>query len=83
MPPIDTRPHVEAFKCWLQAAPCASGRPYQRPTIAGTLGTLRRFFQRVFDEGAMRLIGFGTVQIAQDGVRMNGNQFHFILVTPE
>jgi len=40
-----TRPHVEAFKCWLQTAPCASGRPYERPTIAGTLGTLRRFFQ--------------------------------------
>ncbi len=40
-----TRPHIEAFKRWLQAAPCASGRPYQRPTIAGTLGTLRRFFQ--------------------------------------
>jgi site-specific recombinase XerD len=37
------RPHVEAFKGWLHNTPCASGKPYQRPTIAGTLGTLRSF----------------------------------------
>ena len=46
-----TRGHIEDFKRWLQATPCASGRPYQRPTIAGTLGTLRRFFQTLQEWG--------------------------------
>ncbi len=38
-----TRWHIEAFKRWLHMTPCAHGRSYQRPTIAGTLGTLRQF----------------------------------------
>jgi site-specific recombinase XerD len=38
-----TRSQIEAFKRWLHVTPCASGHPYHRPTIAGTLGTLRHF----------------------------------------
>ena len=46
-----TRSHVEAFKRWLHTTPCSGGKPYQRPTIAGTLGTLRRFFQTIQEWG--------------------------------
>ena len=31
--------------------PGLSGKPYQRPTIAGTLGTLHRFFQTIQEWG--------------------------------
>ena len=46
-----TRPHVEAFKRWLHTTPCTSGKPYQRPTIASTLGTVRRFLQTIQEWG--------------------------------
>jgi hypothetical protein len=36
---------------WLHVTPCASGQPYQRPTIAGTLGILRRFLQTLDEWG--------------------------------
>lgn len=46
-----TRPHIEAFKRWLHITPCASGQPYHRPTIAGTLGSLRQFLQTIQEWG--------------------------------
>lgn len=46
-----TRPQIEAFKRWLHTTPCTSGKPYQRPTIAGTLGTVRRFLQTIQEWG--------------------------------
>jgi len=45
------RSHIEAFKRWLHSTPCSHGKPYQRPTIAGTLGTLRRFLQTIQEWG--------------------------------
>jgi site-specific recombinase XerD len=59
-----TRPHIEAFKQWLHTTLCASGRPYQRPTIAGTLGILRHFLQTLqewgWPEAPMRVLVFAS-----------------------
>ena len=49
--PALTRLHIEDFKQWLATTTCASGQPYQRATIAGTLGTLRLFIQALHEWG--------------------------------
>ena len=45
------RPHIEAFTRWLHTAPSASGRPLQRPTVAGTLSGLGQFFHALQEWG--------------------------------
>ena len=42
-----TRPHIEAFKLWLQNAPCVTGNLYHRQTIKTNLSVLRCFFQAI------------------------------------
>lgn len=46
-----TRAQIEAFKLWLHDTPCATGRPYHRHTIKGTLSALRCFFQAIQEWG--------------------------------
>jgi site-specific recombinase XerD len=46
-----TRPQIEAFKLWLQETRCATGKPYHRHTIKGTLSALRCFFQALQEWG--------------------------------
>jgi site-specific recombinase XerD len=65
-----SRPQIEAFKTWLHTTPCASGQPYQRPTIAGTLGILRRFLQTLeewgWPEAPTRILVFASDRPALD-----------------
>jgi len=60
--PHITRSHIEAFKLWLQDVPCASGQPYHRHTIQGTLSAVRCFFQALqewdWPEAPVRLLIF-------------------------
>ena len=46
-----TRPQIEAFKCWLQDTPCATGKPYSTSSIRSTLSALRCFFQTIQEWG--------------------------------
>ena len=46
-----TRAQIEAFKLWLHDTLCATGRPYHRHTIKGTLSALRCFFQAIREWG--------------------------------
>jgi len=41
------RPHIEAFKRWLQDTPCATGQPYSTSSIRSTLSALRCFLQTI------------------------------------
>ena len=42
-----TRSQIEAFKCWLQETPCATGQPYATRSIRSTLSALRCFLQTI------------------------------------
>jgi site-specific recombinase XerD len=42
-----TRSQIEAFKCWLQETPCATGQPYSTSSIRSTLSALRCFLQTI------------------------------------
>ncbi len=59
-----TRGHIEAFKQWLQTTPCATGKPYHRHTISGTLSALRCFCQTLqewdWPEAPKRLLVFAN-----------------------
>jgi len=62
--PQITRAHIEAFKLWLQDAPCVTGQPYHRATIQGTLSAVRCFFQAIqewdWPEAPQRLLVFAS-----------------------
>ncbi len=62
--PQITRSHIEAFKLWLQDVPCASGQPYHRHTIQGTLSAIHCFFQALqewdWPEAPARLLVFAS-----------------------
>jgi site-specific recombinase XerD len=58
------RTQIEAFKLWLQDTPCATGKPYHRHTITGTLSALRCFSQAIqewgWPEAPERRLVFGS-----------------------
>ena len=59
-----TRAQIEGFKLWLQDVPCATGKPYHRHTIKGTLSALRCFFSALqewdWPEAPERLLVFAS-----------------------